>query len=120
MANRWRFWTGGILLLGAAVNCVAAESPRVESDKYKFELIAREPDIVTPIALAFDRQGRLLVVESHTHQRPADYKGPTSDRLRMLADSDGDGRLDRWTTFAEGFQSRGRPARRGPTALSTS
>ena len=83
--------------------CGASE-PRVSSDKYNLELIAENPDIVTPIALAFDRQGRLLVVESHTHQRPADYKGPTSDRLRMLADSDGDGRLDRWTTFAEGFR----------------
>ena len=54
--------------------------------------------------MAFDRKGRLLVIESHTHQRPKDYKGPASDRIRMLADSDGDGKLDQWSTFAEGFR----------------
>jgi len=53
--------------------------------------------------MTFDREGRLLVVESHTHKRPRGYKGPKGDRIRMLSDSDGDGRLDRWSTFAEGF-----------------
>jgi putative membrane-bound dehydrogenase-like protein len=81
-----------------------AAAPRVLLDGAKLELIAREPDVVTPIGMAFDQQGRLLVVESHTHQRPADYAGPKGDRIRMLSDSDGDGRLDRWSTFAEGFQ----------------
>ena len=73
-------------------------------DRYKLELVASEPEIVTPIGMAFDRKGRLLVIESHTHQRPKDYKGPRGDRIRMLSDSDGDGRLDRWSTFAEGFR----------------
>ena len=80
-----------------------AAEPRVVNDQYKLELVAKEPEIVTPIGLAFDHQGRLLVVESHTHQRPKDYKGPAGDRIRMLADSDGDGKLDHWSTFAEGF-----------------
>jgi putative membrane-bound dehydrogenase-like protein len=83
----------------------ASEQPRVVNDSYKLELVASEPDIVTPIGLAFDRRGRLLVVESHTHQRPQDYPGPAGDRIRMCVDSDGDGRLDRWTTFAEGFHN---------------
>jgi putative membrane-bound dehydrogenase-like protein len=86
-----------------AALCHAAE-PRVLVDGYELELVAREPDIVTPIGMTFDSQGRLLVIESHTHQRPDDYEGPPGDRIRMLADSDGDGRLDRWSTFAEGFQ----------------
>ena len=68
------------------------------------EQIAIEPAIVTPIGVAFDNQGRLLVVESHTHQRSEDYEGPASDRLRILSDSDGDGQLDQWQTFAEGFR----------------
>ena len=78
--------------------------PRVTDDRYQLELIAAEPEIVTPIGMAFDRAGRLLVVESHTHQRPDGYAGPAADRIRMLADSDGDGRPDRWSTFAEGFR----------------
>ncbi len=35
------------------------------------ERFAAAPDIVQPIALCFDTKGRLLVVESHTHFRPA-------------------------------------------------
>lgn len=91
------------LLLTTAATTWAAE-PRVPSDSYQLELVAEAPDIVTPIAMAFDAEGRLLVVESHTHQRPDEYQGPKGDRIRMFADSDGDGKLDRWSTFAEGFK----------------
>lgn len=85
---------------------VHAAEPRLLLDQPGFglELVAKEPEIVTPIAMAFDTKGRLLVIESHTHQRPDDYPGPAGDRIRMLSDSDRDGRLDKWSTFAEGFQ----------------
>ena len=78
--------------------------PRSLVEGCKLELVASEPAIVTPIGLSFDKQGRLLVVESHTHKRGENYQGPTSDRVRMLSDSDGDGRFDHWQTFAEGFR----------------
>ncbi len=93
-----------LLAIFVGHTCVQAAPPRVTDDKYRLELIAAEPEIVTPIGMAFDRKGRLLVIESHTHQDPEEYKGPERDRLRMLSDSDGDGRLDRWSTFAEGFR----------------
>ena len=93
----------GTLLLAILPLDVFAAEPRTLVDGCHLELVAREPDIVTPIGIAFDHQGRLLVVESHTHKRIEDYTGPSGDRLRLLADSDGDGRLDRWSTFAEGF-----------------
>jgi putative membrane-bound dehydrogenase-like protein len=97
------------LLLIAAIFQVGtppghAAAPRVTDERYKLELVADAPDIVTPVGMAFDSRGRLLVIESHTHQRPDGYNGPTGDRLRMLSDSDGDGRLDHWSTFAEGFR----------------
>jgi putative membrane-bound dehydrogenase-like protein len=93
------------LVLVAVVTGTSAE-PRLLVDEPGFglELVAREPDIVTPISMAFDTKGRLLVIESHTHQRPAGYEGPAGDRIRMFVDSDRDGRLDTWTTFAEGYQ----------------
>jgi len=94
----------GTLLLTIFPLGVFAAEPRTLVDGCHLELVAREPDIVTPIGIAFDHQGRLLVVESHTHQRTEDYTGPSGDRLRMFSDSDGDGRLDRWSTFAEGFR----------------
>jgi putative membrane-bound dehydrogenase-like protein len=92
-----------MLIIAVATRSLAAP-PRVTDEKYRLELVASESEIVTPIGMAFDHQGRLLVVESHTHQRPEGYEGPAGDRVRMFADSDGDGRLDRWSTFAEGFR----------------
>lgn len=95
-------WATAVVAFMLATKTLAAE-PRVPHG-YQLELVAKEPDIVTPIALAFDANGRLLVVESHTHQRPKEYEGPAGDRIRMFADSNGDGKLDRWTTFADGFK----------------
>ncbi|MCI0332856.1 MAG: hypothetical protein L0228_06500 [Planctomycetes bacterium] len=97
-------------LIGAALvrlvfcSVAAAASPRVADKQYTLELVASAPEIVTPVGMTFDSKGRLLVIESHTHERQADYKGPPRDRVRMLADSNGDGQLDRWSTFAEGFR----------------
>src|SRR5437879_4106452 len=81
------------------------EMPVVADARLKLELVAAEPDIVTPMGIAVDERGRLLVVESHTHFRPADYKGPPADRIRVFEDTDGDGRADKITTFFEGTQS---------------
>ena len=89
------------LVVGSIVD---AAEPRVTDSRYKLEQVASDPQIVTPIGMAFDRKGRMLVIESHTHQRPQAYAGPSGDRIRMFDDSDGDGKLDRWTTFAEGFR----------------
>lgn len=97
-----------LLVIGALAG---GATPRVVDDRYKLELVASEPEIVTPIGLAFDRKGRLLVIESHTHHRPKGYEGASSDRIRMLVDSTGTGigqggqlRLHSWSTFAEGFR----------------
>ncbi|MDB5311817.1 MAG: Cytochrome c [Gemmataceae bacterium] len=81
----------------------AAADPPVSSDpRLVVELFAAAPDIVHPIAADFDSKGRLLVVESHTHFRPAKYDGPAHDRIRVLEDTDGDGKADTFTTFFEG------------------
>ena len=75
----------------------------VTDKRWRLELVAQQPEIVTPIGVVCDPRGRLLIVESHTHKRPKDYIGPPADRIRMLTDSDGDGRLDCWSTFHEGL-----------------
>src|SRR5262249_6792943 len=69
------------------------------------ELLAREPAVVTPTGLAVDERGRVWVIENHTHQRPAGYKGPASDRVRVLWDPGPDGRLRKARTFASGFHN---------------
>lgn len=97
-------WLIAVSMLTSVCTGAHAAPPRVTHERYKLELVAEEPDIVTPVGMAFDASGRLLVIESHTHQNPENYSGPRHDRIRMLADSNGDGRPDRWTTFAEGFR----------------
>ena len=93
-------------LFVALFTCIAsAAAPRLSSLEYKLDEVAREPDVVTPVGMAFDRSGRLFVIESNTHERPQDYDGPGTDRIRIFADSDGDGRLDRWTTYADGLEN---------------
>ena len=42
----------------------------------------------TPTGLAADDQGRVLVIESHTHFRPPGYEGPKADRIMLLDDFD--------------------------------
>src|SRR5204863_3262601 len=60
------------------------------------DLVAAEPDIVAPVAMAWDANGRLFVAEM------TDYpSGPASGRTRMLEDRDGDGRYERATIFAD-------------------
>ena len=65
-------------------------------------MFAAAPDIVQPVSATFDRDGRLLVIENHTHFRPDDYLGPPTDRIRLVADRDGDGRADSFETWFEG------------------
>ena len=81
-----------------------AEAPRALLEGHRLTLVASEPEVVTPIGVACNADGDLFVVESHTHKRTADYEGRDSDRVRRLRDSDGDGVLDQWTDFSEGYR----------------
>jgi putative membrane-bound dehydrogenase-like protein len=59
-------------------------------------LVASEPDVRDPVAIAFDEDGRLWVAEM------ADYPlGPPAGRIRRLEDVDGDGRYDRSVLVAK-------------------
>lgn len=76
--------------------------PKVLDDLYELTQFASEPDIVTPVGMTFDSKGRMLVVEVHTHFPPKDYSGPKHDRIRLIEDTDGDGKADRFRSFYEG------------------
>src|SRR5262249_17107859 len=76
--------------------------PKAADPRLVVELFAAAPDIVHPVNIVCDARGRLLVIESHTHFRPANYKGPKRDRIRILEDTKGAGKADRFTTFYEG------------------
>ncbi|MDF1810583.1 MAG: hypothetical protein P1V20_00135 [Verrucomicrobiales bacterium] len=58
------------------------------------------PDLIRhPIGMTFTQDGKLLVIESHTHFRPKTYNGPASDQIVYLRDLDGDGKADARSTF---------------------
>jgi putative membrane-bound dehydrogenase-like protein len=84
---------------------LSAEAPYAVDGRLVLELVAREPDIVTPTGLAVDEHGRIWVIENHTHQRPPGYKGPATDRIRVFEDFDASGKPRRIRTFAEGFHN---------------
>lgn len=67
----------------------------------KLELVAAEPLVVDPVAIRFDARGRMWVVEMRDYPHgPAEGEKPLS-RIRILTDTDGDGRYDEAVTFAE-------------------
>jgi putative heme-binding domain-containing protein len=68
---------------------------------FSVELVASEPDIVNPVAMTFDDRGRIWVTESVEYPRKS--AGPGRDRVKILEDTDGDGRADKITVFAEGL-----------------
>lgn len=91
-----------VFSLIGATGATAVELPRSLEAGLEIELVASEPDIVTPVACRFDDRGRLFVIESHTHFPPSDYDGPAHDRIKILDDTDGDSSLDRIRVFHEG------------------
>src|SRR5206468_9326649 len=68
---------------------------------FTVELVAGEPAIVNPIAMTFDDRGRIWITESIEYPRKA--AGPGRDRVKILEDTDADGRAEKVTVFADGL-----------------
>lgn len=85
----------------ASASAETIDPPKSTDPSAKISLFAAEPAIVTPIGATVDSHGRLLVIESNTHFRPANYQGPPTDRLRIFEDIKG-GNADRISTYYEG------------------
>lgn len=74
--------------------------PTFELEKgFKIELIASEPLIADPVDMEIDEYGRMYVVEMHGY--PLDKSGKGA--VKLLTDTDGDGKFDKSTSFAEGL-----------------
>jgi putative membrane-bound dehydrogenase-like protein len=94
-------------------------------EAFEVRVFAAEPDVRQPVAACFDERGRLWVVEYLQYPGPAGLKpvtvdqylrteydrvpeppprGPKgADRIKILEDTDGDGKADKVTTFLEGL-----------------
>src|SRR6478736_2991572 len=68
---------------------------------FRVELVAAEPDVVNPVAMTFDERGRIWITESLEY--PRKQPGPGQDRVKILEDTDGDGKADKFSIFAEGL-----------------
>ena len=81
---------------------LAPANPELLDDRYKLTLFTENPDLSTPVGCAIDENGRILVIESHTHFRPEGYAGPEEDRILAFSDTDGDGKADSKEIYFEG------------------
>jgi putative membrane-bound dehydrogenase-like protein len=72
---------------------------------FRAELVAAEPNIVDPVAMAFDEEGRLFVAEMRGYPNAGVATGQVhSGKIKMLEDRDGDGFYETCTTFADGLR----------------
>src|SRR5215470_13826350 len=94
-------------------------------DGFEVDLVASEPLVRQPVTMTFDDRGRLWVIQYLQYPTPAGLKpvevdrylrtrydrvpappprGPKgNDRITILEDTDGDGRVDRAKDFASGL-----------------
>ena len=69
---------------------------------FKIDLAACEPDVVDPVAMAFDEHGRIFVAEMIGYPNEGVATGfIVSGQIKMLEDRDGDGFYEKSTLFAD-------------------
>ena len=100
-----------LAILGAALPGPAQESPQASleslrpADGFEVTLWAHEPMVSNPTSIDIDSRGRVWIAEGLNYRLQAggnnEFKRlPGADRIKILADTDGDGRADRMTVFA--------------------
>lgn len=69
---------------------------------FEVNLFAADPLLAKPIQMNFDPQGRLWVASSETYPqiKPGEK---ANDKVMVLEDTDGDGKADKTTVFADGL-----------------
>ena len=67
----------------------------------RLQLFAAEPDIAKPIFMAWDERGRLWVAETRDYPHDVKPDGMGNDSIKICEDTDGDGKADKFTVFAD-------------------
>lgn len=69
---------------------------------FRLELFAAEPDVINPISMTWDERGRLWVVETVDYPNTVrNDRNIGDDRIKICEDTDGDGKADKFTVFAD-------------------
>ena len=72
---------------------------------FQIDLVASEPQVVDPVAMAFDEAGRLYVAEMRGYPNDGVGRGKVSSGVvKLLEDRDGDGFYETSTVFADGLR----------------
>ncbi|TXT36559.1 MAG: membrane-bound dehydrogenase domain-containing protein, partial [Planctomycetota bacterium] len=111
------FGCGLLILIGLSTSSVFAQrelkdipdpDPEIErksfivADGFEVNLFAADPLIHKPIQMNFDPQGRLWIAASEVYPQIAPGQ-KANDKILVLEDTDGDGRSDKTTIFADGL-----------------
>jgi putative membrane-bound dehydrogenase-like protein len=98
-------------LAGADLKNSEPLSPRDEqktfrvAQGFRVELVASEPNVVDPVAMAFDEKGRIFVAEMRGYPNAGVATGTiTSGRIKLLEDRDGDGFYETSTIYADNLR----------------
>jgi putative membrane-bound dehydrogenase-like protein len=67
---------------------------------FRLELVAAEPVVTAPVAMAFDERGRLFVVERRDTPNPSGTSAHVG-RIRLLEDPEGEGEFHSSTVYAD-------------------
>ena len=89
--------------LTPALSPAEAQKKFVVPDGFEVRLFAAEPDVVNPVAMTWDERGRLWVVELYEYPLGAPEGQKGRDCIKILEDTDNDGRADKVTVFADGL-----------------
>ena len=101
--------TPGTNLFASHVRETGPRTPREELESFtlpegfEVRLFASEPRINKPLNMAFDTRGRLWVSNTLEYPYPVGLDKKGRDTIRILEDTDFDGRSDKVTTFADGL-----------------
>ncbi len=71
------------------------------SEDFHVETFATEPNTMDPVDITFDERGLAYVVEMRDLPDDPPKGKPARGRIKMLEDTDGDGKADKSTLFAE-------------------
>ncbi len=69
--------------------------------EFEKSLFASEPNIVKPIWISWDERGRLWIAETIDYPNEMQPADEGRDRLKICEDTNGDGKADKFTIFAE-------------------
>ncbi len=71
------------------------------SEDFNVEVFLNEPQVMSPVEMVFDENGRIYVAEMLDYPDDPPPGKPVRSRIKLLEDNDGDGKYERVVVFAD-------------------